>query len=368
MIAFYTWTDTQLINAVRLRSSVYPEEEADLFVLNLPRINEKLVSTLSDMGIFRYIIRIDEPHDGLPEKLHKLVKPFRQKYYYQAFCSKIGQTKRERYETLFVGAFWSWSLFMYRYLAEVNPDIRICLMEEGIINYGGAETAYVCDSISSKRDWITRHTLYRKSWKKAVKAVDRLYLSEPKLCLSTDNLKVFEIPDPQGVLDKISEKMLSEGKKDLYTEKKVIFFLQPEGDMEFNRSLQILDALVQRFGRRNVLVRLHPDSDKDAVIRRLPDGTDIDEGQEPYEILLYAVDWNHKLLVGCTSSCLFLPSLILKQNPTVMFLYKLYGNPGDGFVSRIIERFRSLQESPERILVPESCEIMETVLDNIHDL
>ena len=60
MIAFYTWTDTLLMNAMRVKESSFPDEEANLFVLMLDRVSGELLDAIEESGLFSRVIRLYE--------------------------------------------------------------------------------------------------------------------------------------------------------------------------------------------------------------------------------------------------------------------------------------------------------------------
>ena len=355
MIAFYTWTDTQILNALNLKTGTFPQEEADLFVLELARVSQPLLEQVRRQGVFRRIVRIPEPTDGRTGFVHVLAKLFSGPQYHAAFRNSVDLVPGEQYRLLITGGFWSYTVFLYRMLAKANPQLEVAFLEEGIASYDGASILYWCDPKSKLRSALMHLMFYPGMVGAAKRATKTLYLYCPEACMNRGQLTVLPMgpytPQTLAVLQALG----AHTDLDAYRTRPVIFFLQPEPDDELRRTVTWLNAAVKQFGGENVMIKPHPDSIDRLAALPLDPAVRVDTTRVSFDNILPQVDWSGKLLITKGTSCVFYPRYILGQEPDVVFLFKLYPHTRlKGLIERLALQLRAQYRNPQRVTVAQS--------------
>jgi len=362
MIAFYAWTDTLVLNAYRIRMTDYAQEEADLIVLNLPRVSKSVISEIERTGAFRKIIRIEDVHRGKRNAVQKALKLFSGERYYRAVKCQLTEIADCVYNELFTGGLWADSLFVYRFMAEKNPDVRIGLMEEGVVNYGGMRTALWCDAINRKRDFLFRNLFFAGIYKKGCGALEKLYLAEPAACLKTGTLKLCAIRSDAPGYRALMEKLGDEEHILPYRQRCAVFFMQPESEADGMITAQIVCELAKRFGAEQVIVRAHPDTHSVQALKEACPGVYVDLCEVPFEAIAGQIDWSDKVLAARASSCMLVPKFCYGQQPQLYYVYKLFESGDRSLIGPMVKRMRELYEDADRVHLPESLDELQRML------
>ncbi len=362
MIAFYAWTDTLLLNAYRIRTSDYAAEEADLIVLNLPRVSQRVISEIEKSGVFRKVIRIEDVHRGKRNVVQKALKMFSAKQYYQAISRQLTAIEGSSYDLLFTGGLWADSLFLYQFMSRRNPDVRIALMEEGIVNYGGMRTALWCDAINRKRDFLFRHFFFAGIYSKGCAALKKLYLTEPAACLESGKLELCRIRQDAQAYRTLIAKLGDEAHAAPYQQRRVVFFMQPESEDDGRTTTEIVCALSRRFSAEQVIVRAHPDTHSVRMLKETCPGVHVDLCDAPFEAIADQIDWSDKILVARASSCMFMPVFCYGQQPKLYFVYKLFESGDRSLIGPMVDKVRTLYADENRVCLPESIHELQQML------
>lgn len=367
MIAFYAWTDTLVLNALKIKQSDYPDTDADLIILNLPRVSRQIVEKIEEADVFRRILRIEDIHRRKRNAIQKAFKLLCGKQFYRALSAQLKDIESQEYDTLFTGGLWADSLFVYRFLANAKPSIQLMLMEEGVVNYGGARTAYWCDAINRKRDFLLRTLFYGKTYRKARKAISGVYLSEPEACLEKGTLELKKIRSDQPLLRELMKPLCDEQTIQAYMHRRVVFFMQPESQAHGEVTLEIVKALSERFGAQQVIVRAHPDTKSVQLLETACPGVYIDRCETTFEVLAGQIDWSDKVLAARASSCMFLPKFVLNQEPVLLFVYMLFDSGDRSLITPMTEKMRALYRWSDRVHVPRQIEEIRQIVSAISD-
>lgn len=365
MIAFYAWTDTLLLNAVNLKTGEFAAEQADLFVLQLPRVSPQLLQYIRQQHIFRNVILIPEPTEGADGLLHKIMKIFSGRQYYRMFEQSLSQVAGQQYRLLVTGGFWSYSLFMYRALARYNPQLELAFLEEGIASYAGEDMLLWCDPLNKPRSLLLHLLFYPGMFEAARRAAKTLYLYCPEACLSSRLLVVRPIgiytPQTTALLAALGQQT----DMDSYRTRSVIFFLQPETDADMERTAGWIRMASEEIGGEQILIKPHPDSVDRLESLQLAPEILIDRSRVTFESVLAQVDWSDKLLITKGTSCVFYPRYLLGQQPDVVFLFRQY--PFDrlkDLIERLSARMRTLYHCPERVTVAQDAAQVRQAMQN----
>lgn len=362
-LAFYVWTDSLILNAAKVKVTYFFDCQADLLILELPRISRDLVGHLKKQGIFQNVLWIKPPFNDVPPIRRKLSKVFLAHQYKIYYFAQLQQMSKF-YSALFAGALWSETIMLFQYLKQYNPLLAIYIIEEGTANYRGIRATARCDPLSAWRDKIVRKTRYAGIYEEAGKAIAGMFLSCPEGCINGDGERIFPVSGHESpefcqlIANCTAELALAE-----YRSRKVIIFLQPEYGSDWKCTLQIIKAVISAVGPENIIIRPHPDSGD--MIRQLKKGLPSEvywEGiQFPFEYVLYTTQWQDQILISRGSSCLFYPRYVLGQEPTVIFTNRLYDcrknrKKKDDVMPLLIERLKKIYKASERVFCPETIE------------
>lgn len=360
-LAFYAWTDALILNAVKVKVTYFSDCQADLLILELPRISRDLVNHLEEAGIFQNVLWIKPPFDNVAPIRRKILKTFFVRQYRVCYFSQLQQASKS-YGALFAGALWSETTMLFEYLRRYNPLLAIYIMEEGTANYRGIRAIARCDPLGARRDAIVRRTRYAGLYEQAAKAIAGMFLSCPEGCLEADGERIFPVSGYDSpVFCRLMAACTAGLALEEYRSRRVIFFLQPEYGPEWKCTLQILMAVIRSFGPENVVIRPHPDSGDRArrLKQELPCGIYWEAAAFPFEYVLYTTRWQDRILISRGSSCLFYPRYILGQEPTVIFTNWLYDGrkhekKRDNVMPLLIERLKKTYTASERVFCPET--------------
>lgn len=137
MIAYYAWTDTQLINCVNLKVNQHAGEDGVLFVLKLERISDALLDVIIKDKCFVDIKVVPcecatNSRNAIARTL-KIDTVFEQKglrrHYRRCFANAVGD---KVYSRLVTAGFWAETSFLIERLVMNNAGLKIDFVEEGL--------------------------------------------------------------------------------------------------------------------------------------------------------------------------------------------------------------------------------------------
>ena len=132
-----------------------------------------------------------------------------------------------------------------------------------------------------------------------------------------------------------------------------------------NNQKIIAQKAVEKLGKKNTIVKLHPSS-RDV---HYGEGVHIFSGKLPFEVVLSTKSMNDKVLISIFSTACMSPKLDFNQEPYVIFTYKLYG---DMFcLNKLyldqIKQLSSCYNAKGRIFVPENMVEYTQILESIKE-
>ncbi len=361
MICYYCWTDTLLVNALKLKTGPMKEEKGDLYVLTLPRLSLPLVESIKALKCFQNIYLIDPPKDLLPGPAGKGLKLLIYSYYYQALRRQL-PSPLPHYDRMISGGLWSYTIPLRDLLADESGKLPITLLDEGTAVYGGSLTAYWCDPKSRFRDRLFRRLFYRSSYDRATRSLEDVYLLRPDACLAPGNLKIKLLPFRTEAYEKLMDSVIREEDIAPYQDRKVSVYLQPESEADNRKTLAIIQALANRYGPEQLVVRPHPDSRTSWDSSSIDPAIIVDRKAVSFDCIFPQVDWSDKTMVSRASSCLFYPLFGLHQQPIIYFVYSMFSNGDEFLIQMLSTRIRELYSDPDRVRIPSDLESFKAML------
>lgn len=366
MLAFYVWTDTSLINSIKIKETYYKNEMADLFILDLPRVSRLLVDSVKELGIFEDIYWLQDPQDFIKKPLRRFSRILGGRYYYKHIAHQLETLKDKKYDLLFTGGLWANTLFLYKLFLKNNSGLQIAIVEEGTVSYGGTSTVFWCDADSRRRDLMFRYTLYIDIYRKACKAISSVYLSCPEGSIECGNIEKIPILACDEVMSRISSKFADEEYFNVYQKRQVVIFTQPESEEDICTTKEIIETFREAYGSKDIIVRIHPNQKIDS--KDLVENPDIyvDYGVVPFELMLSRVSWEEKTLIARASSCMFYPFYLKREEPRLYFIFHLYAEKNNQLISNLSERLTTLYTNTDRIQIPRTTEELKNAIPKMH--
>lgn len=378
MLVFYGWTDTLLLNLVNTKESFFPKEDADLIVLDLPRVSHKLVRAIEKSGLFRQVIWLERPpfhkEKGPLTTMEKVKKLLSGEKYYRYYCHQLEKNcKNTSYRVLFTGAFWSETLFLYRYFRKKNLNLEISMVEEGTANYNSPPGwQFQCMPTQRFRERLMRLFYFPFTWQRARKHVRRTYLYSLDLRRSEQWLLATKLPEigpNTPVCEMILKTTIENEDLSAYRDKPVYYFANPlvSGyEDNFAQTNELLHKIVECFPEGWLLFKPHPQT--------LAEGEDnweqwikemyVEHRQINMDGVMSALELDKKLLISRNSSAPLTARIKFGKEPSILFTYRLYDcyrQKGEHITDEMVEDLKTFYP-PEKLAVPDDMEKLQELI------
>ena len=367
-LMFYGWTDYLLLNLSNTKDSHYPDRKADLIVFNLKRVSQELVDAIRDSGVFENVY-ILQPYrqDGITGFKNKLVRLMSGRKYYLYYANQLERLiGNAKYHALFTGAFWSETLHLIRFLFMNSPRMEVNFVSEGTAIYQDVKVLQMCMPRGGIREAIFRRLHYARSYNKACKQVRNIYNYSP------NGVRSNELPLPQvcksNSVGAILKQVATFADTNKYENARFYFFPSPRiaGLVDMTEEDQrIFGHLLEKATPQNVLVRLHPSSQKQDFRSA---GAYLDTGAVMPEVVFSQVDMSEKVLVSPNSTALITPKLLFNKEPHIIMTHRLYKTHkikdwqrNEAFFKQILE----LYDDKRRVYAPESNDELKEVVSSL---
>ena len=342
MVAFVVATPLQLFNSLIIMKHHFPDQKADLFVLDIACDMRKWIKNRKkDSQIHKVYYAYDVCKH--PSRIGTIID-----HIYTPRSSRIilNDCKKTSYSDFFTTWVGSPATWLYTKLWKTNPNIRLHFYEEGTgvyttplyQDYGGIKYMYKLLGYRSETDHVEDVYVYCPS----------LYHGElptVEIGTVTENDKVKLGTDQQFRLSNY--------------DKEILFFDNPMNKPEYKgiEQFPILADMEKVVGRDNIMVRVHP-RDRSGVYEEKGYSEDANIGIPWEEVLIYR-DFSDKILITTFSTAVFTPKIICDQEPRVIFLKRellsrrSIGDEGemDAF-DRFAEGVKEMYSDPSRICIP----------------
>lgn len=376
MIIFYVWTDTQLINAVNIKTNITTLDEADCFILS-KNLSSELLENVISSGIFKKVYvsgRFDNYllASCINYRVNKLFRFFSNHFIMRNYSSFLNTN----YSHIFAPGFWAGVIYYVRILSLNNPNLKISFFEEGMDNYkyNKYDLCYVngtyLHSHMHKIIWkcLCHHSISSAALNYS-ELVQDMYLYQPKLYLFESDFVLKMIPpinnDEVKTLISLNNNI---SKISEYFGRKVFYFLQDQ--VKYTSIPLDIIVLLNVIPSKDIIIKKHPRYNNVEFFRLLecqyPD-VFIDSNIESFETIAATVSLSDKILITRDSSSIIYPKFIFGSEPNIIYTYNLYSWSDnkiqlfDSFTSNI----KSIYSMKERIHIPKSCEDMKEVLSKL---
>lgn len=356
MILFIVRTNTQALNAFVLASSIFKNEKCDVYYSNeLENFfsNAIVKSIFNNSYSINIIDKIEEK--GIKGDILKIFNYLNNKRVFNAL-----PTDASKYTKVFLSGVGIRTYGYYYAIQKKNCHIELNLYEEGINEYYYMGHEHYKEKISSI-------LLFGRYYLDDVKNV---YVYDPRVIQNVyKNIIVKEIPKlskNSSLLNSLSNIFSYDKNKIHFNEKKVVFLEQKfDISSEYEQKLDdlqncILHMLVEKFGKGNVWVKLHPRSEKCKY------GEDYCyyEFQGPFEIVFGNEECENMLFVSMCSSTVLNFKLWYDIEPYIITLNKLMCL--DSGVNELFNNVKDMCES-NKFFIPDDIGEFEEIINFIYN-
>lgn len=371
MVLFYAWTDTQLINYVNVKCNFYKDVDADLLIFRLSRISTSLVEEIRKEQIFSNIIFLDMPKSYLERKrkgIKESIDIFFNIYRIRSQLTSQLKMKLENktYDLFFTAAFWSESLYVYKYITKYNRQIDIFFIEEGLSAYNSTKN-WLFRTVPSFgiRAEIRNLLYYGLLSFKTKKRVKGLYLYCPEESNGKSGINLIKMPpitwknfESFNIIKEFSEKELKRVIPKYLT--KEVIYIADAPKIQSKKPYQNIDKIVKYIidclDNSTICVKLHPLSQKSGIFFPLETTEiDIDNNTLPIELILFQCNLDNKLIITNTSTGVFGLIHTFHKHPYILFTYKICAVEAEKKeMDELVEKMRKQYIEKERIMIPKN--------------
>ncbi|MBC2871089.1 hypothetical protein H7271_05655 [Bittarella massiliensis] len=358
MIAFLCATPYQIFNCVALKTTLYSDEKADLYLLTHTSDISMYFSRLKASHMFSNIYVINAFRH--PSNMWNTMKDF---LFLDKSLSNV--LNKKFYKILLGTCIGVINSVFYSKLYKNNPDLRFFYYDEGIGIY--------CTPLieaSTKLKFFIRSIGGRDYFE----SISGLYAYMPKAILTNRQFPGYCIPAVSLERQELFNCIFAySGEAEFYKDKTFVYL-----DQAYKKQLNIdidngklLTQICRVVCKSQITLRLHP--------TRMPDdqeysGNSVEVAPAvdiPWEVLLLNMDLQNKVFISINSTACITSKMVFDQEPFVILLYELvpecmaFHADGGKTMKMFFEKIRCSYRNPERFFIPKTFDELHNVLESI---
>lgn len=377
MIAFLVLTNLQFINIINIKSTLYSNEKADLYVNLSNRISKEFMDTVQKSNLFSNIHILNATNTIKNVDFTKMfdissiIGVFQEKNIYKTYFNQLSENK---YSKIFIPHGFVPSRYFVLNLLSINPQMSIALFEEGTGSYCLTKKQ-LCSNFSPRiksKIWHLYLSLrHPRLTCKFRKITDEIYLYQPQLYIDQNNLRPKKIPliNSNNTIcwNLLITHSLSNAHAS-YNERSIVYFLQEQLTNKAQLSIMMvyLSILNEIMGSANIIIKKHPGlSNMDDTILNMDSNIYIDENVYIFESLFTHEYMKNKILISKESSAVITPKIMFGYEPYVIFTYKLYPDyylKNCNRLNQLSLNLIDLYSDKTRIYIPNSVDEFKVIL------
>lgn len=389
MIAYYTWTNTQIINAANCRINIFKDGGADLYVLMTEKqISEPLLEAIKDSGIFDNVYCLDLLLLNYKKLLFGFIPNFRilflQSAYKKAYSAMLEHTCGEKkYDRVVLPWFHAGSVFLIHHWVKTSRDLKISFLDEGTGSYCLYKKDFIHFPVPFRtfKEYVKNFIVEAGLCRKYARRVDSICLYRPEYCREGIDYLKYRLPLVDQISNPVMYQILCNSVSQLeyahflrYDKRDVYYFSTynlPEGKSFDDRSMKIIKSVILAAGERDVLVKVHTNSVAHArnFARSLEKVIFVDREKYIFEgLYLQIPNRENKVLVSVASTTALYSKFMFNEEPYVIFVYRLYdtyrqlGVERDDWVAEIL---LDAYSDKSRVMIPNSMYELKSMLASV---
>ena len=353
MITFFVGTPYQLIAALQIRTRLFTNEAADLYLVETNTDLFLYEQALRSVGWFQNVYRTDEPR-AIYDRSSTQAQRFLNYFWPRTKIARLLRTKR--YERMFSTALGFGNTYYFHYLQKGNPDIRFSYFEEGLGMYTAA--VFNCPKMMRVLEQLGFQNVYQH--------IDGYYLFHPELCTRALPYRMEVIP-PLSLDSRIGD-VFAQQFQPLPPQCRYLVLDAPfEQQLGVALDFSPLMKLLRKHAPANqIVIKLHPEMKKPS--HGFGDELTLYLTNCPWEASLFRLDLSRGVLLSVMSNAVFSPKLLFGQAPTVILLYRLFAEQLL-MTPQTAQLFNSITKNDLgiRFYIPESWEELDRVLAKVSE-
>lgn len=357
----------QLFNAINFRKSLfYSDDKVDIILIDKTNFSD-IVNNLNECNLFDnvYYVKSDKFYKDLFTKYFNNNKILKQIF----LSSRIDLLNYNKiikhyfkdtnfngiYDEIYIANYMRITNILYNYLLDRNKNLKVFEYEDGLGSY----------VVTREKFKFLKDNLYVKllnilgTKTLLPKLISGLYLYKPELYCKNDDLVKLDIPkfnknDFQNIT-LVNE--IFDYKESDFFDRKYILFEQPfKEDWVIANDYELFEKIINQLGEENIIIKIHPRSKENRFSKFK--NVKIYDGITPWEIMCMNEKLTGKVLITVSSSAIFTPILLYKENCCAISLCKiLESNHLDDYSKNIEEYFSKIEKTyGKNCLFPESLE------------
>ena len=313
-LLFSVFTHYQLITAIQIKLSLYPNERADIIISDHSMGYKTIAAALEKLSIFEHVYISDNVEsikaDNILKKIGRAISIAFNNNKFPIKCTNIEEYEYD--EFLFYNLNY-YNTCLYYLMKRRNPALVAKRFEEG---YGSCFSADISSS-GSTRLQQKFEKLHRNP---RIADIEEMFFYEPELVLFKNEIKASPIPK----IDKNDENMkrilntIFDYKVSDEYDRKYIFFEEAYcTDGKEIDDLELVLKIAAKVGRENLMVKLHPRS---RVDRFAEYGIKTNKAVGvPWEVIIMNNNFSDKVFLTISSGSVLSPRILFGENvPTYM--------------------------------------------------
>lgn len=383
MKLYYAFSNIMVLTQANIQTNV-SKDEADLLVWSTAPIDYHLVEIIRSKGIFKNIWYLDRPMILPGKNIRSKIKgqKYKKKFYFEYLKRLLSDRK---YDEFITSGFWNDTLIILEYLRKSNPNIKIGISEEGLLNYYCGEmhkNLYYMVQYTRKQR-IRAYLTGGKQFGYVQKNIVADYLTAPNLMRQKVQNEIYALPvidDSNPIIKEIVDELFDYYQRrfdDLineYRARKVYYIITPHNRAydPVDRNEEVLSLVLNEVPVDLLVLKTHTN----ATQHRRTFGSDmepeifIDKNVYLFEVLFSHICDNveNKVFIVRNSSIAIYLTQMFKVEPIFIFIHRLYSryhygwdDCGDFYVNDL----KKNMVHPERILVPDSYVELKVIINKL---
>lgn len=346
----------QLILAIQMKNTVLKESEVVVLFSDHSVNAEMIVNRLKKVKIFEEIHYIESKKIVYEKKTFaKRIRLILEASFYEntSYSYYLKNIKNLDFQELI---FFNWGIDMYCIYSELyryNKNIKISIMEEGILSYD----ANITDGVK-KPIKLLRHMNGKKHITDVLSSFYCYYPDFYKGNLST--VYVPQVRNDGKTSDIIKEIFGIKKIVELYNYKYIFFTSVYDFDGNPIGEYELVEKVAEMVGIENLLVKCHPRDSRGLYESK---GFIVDKNSSiPWEAIQLSMDFSDKVFITATSGSVLAGSFMTQKKVKTFFLYKLCDIEKNPLAKQTVKTIKRLLDSDnlkdkmKNICVPNSIE------------
>lgn len=321
----------QLIFALQLRKTVYPDDFFVLLLSNHSNDSEKIYKELKSIKCFDKICYVESKDIDYTRSFNTFAGM-------RYVAKKLENLSIDIADELLIYNISKFSALVFSFLYKQNPKLVINRFEEGVLSYNTVLYKQIPLTPFFRINQVLFHFRIFFQRYDLLSKLNSFYCFFPTIYQGKLSTKQVPLINNDEETQKLITTIFNIKQcKQRYYEKYIFFtsVYDFEGG-EAVGELELVRKIADVVGKDNLLVKMHP---RDTRTVYVDEGFHIDTNSSvPFEALLFAYDFSDMVLLTATSGAVLSASLMLENPPETYYMYPLCKLDGNLTAQKTVEQ------------------------------